>query len=55
MTETPEQIASRLMHPAGDFALWTYDQVKALIIRAVEEERAREGSIDQNGRSDSAK
>lgn len=41
MKEPPEQIAARLMAPAAQSALWTYDQVKALIIKAIEEERAR--------------
>jgi len=42
LKETPEQIASRLMSPASESALWKHAQVKALIIRAVEEERAME-------------
>lgn len=41
MKPTPEQIAARLMSPAGSSALWTYPQVKALLIKAVEEERGR--------------
>ena len=42
MKPTPEQIATRLMAPAGSEALWTYKQVRALIIRAVEEARAEQ-------------
>lgn len=41
MKPTPEQIAARLMSPASESALWTYPQVKALLIKAVEEERGR--------------
>jgi hypothetical protein len=33
--ESPEQIAARLMAPASTSALWTYGQVRALIIAAV--------------------
>jgi hypothetical protein len=40
MNPAPEQIAARLMSPASESALWTYTQVKALLIKAVEEERA---------------
>lgn len=39
MKPTPEQIASRLMSPASTSAWFTHEQVKALIIKAVEEER----------------
>jgi hypothetical protein len=35
MTESPEQIATRLMAPNNPSGLWTYDQVRALIIEAV--------------------
>lgn len=34
--ETPEEIAARLMAPASPSALWTHDQVRALIIEAAE-------------------
>lgn len=36
---TPEQIADRLMAPASPSALWTYDQVRALIIEAAKAAR----------------
>jgi len=36
MKETPEEIASRLMAPGTSSALWTYDQVRSLIIAAAE-------------------
>jgi hypothetical protein len=36
MTESPEQIADRLMAPAATSALWTHDQVRRLIIEAAE-------------------
>lgn len=39
MKETPQQIAARLMAPASTSALWTHEQVEALIIEAVMEER----------------
>lgn len=35
MSDTPEAIATRLMAPASTSALWTHDQVRALIIAAV--------------------
>jgi len=41
MLETPEQIAARIMAPASLSALWTHDQVRALIIQAIREERAK--------------
>lgn len=44
MTESPEQIATRLMAPASASALWTYDQVRALIIEAV-----KAGADNQDG------
>lgn len=34
-TESPEKIATRLIAPASTSALWTYDQVRALLIEAV--------------------
>lgn len=39
MKPTPESIAARLMAPASTSALWTHDQVMALIIEAIREER----------------
>lgn len=36
LAESPEQIATRLMAPASPSALWTHDQVRALIIEAAE-------------------
>lgn len=40
MKETPQQIAARLMAPASTSALWTHEQVEALIIEAIREHRA---------------
>jgi len=37
--ETPEQIAARLMAPASSSALWTHEQVRALLVKAIEAER----------------
>jgi hypothetical protein len=37
--QAPAEIAARLMAPASESALWTHAQVRALLIRAVEEER----------------
>ena len=34
--ESPEQIATRLMAPNNPSGLWTYEQVRALIIEAAE-------------------
>ena len=34
MNETLEQIADRLMAPASTSALWTYDQVRLLLLEA---------------------
>jgi hypothetical protein len=42
MNPTPEQIATRLLGKSGEYTLFKTEQVRALIIRAVEEERARE-------------
>ena len=39
MQETPEQIAARLMAPASQSALWSYDQMQALLVQAIREER----------------
>lgn len=39
MKQSPVKIASRLMAPASTSALWTYDQVRTLIIEAIREER----------------
>jgi hypothetical protein len=41
MTETPEQTATRLLGHAGEYSMFTTAQVKALLIKAIEEERAR--------------
>lgn len=42
-TPTPEQIATRLLGHADEYSMFTTEKVRALIIRAVEEERARSG------------
>jgi hypothetical protein len=41
LKDSLEQIAARLMAPAGTSALWKHDQVKALIIKAVEQARTK--------------
>jgi len=41
MRESPEQIAARIMAPASLSALWTHEQVRALIIQAIREDRAK--------------
>ena len=50
---TPEQIATRLLGHADEYSMFTTKQVRALIIRAVEEARARQeaqpGEADQAG------
>jgi hypothetical protein len=42
MKPTPEQIATRLLGHADEYSMFTTQKVRALIIRAVEEERARQ-------------
>ena len=42
MKDTPAQIASRLMAPATASASWSFEQVEALIIEAIREERGRD-------------
>lgn len=44
MKETPAKIAARLMAPASTSAVWTYDQVRTLIIEAIREDR---GELEQ--------
>jgi hypothetical protein len=44
MKPTPAQIAARLMAPASTSAYWSFDQVEALIIEAIREER---GELEQ--------
>lgn len=39
---TPEQIATRLLGHADEYSMFTTQKVRALIIRAVEEERAHQ-------------
>lgn len=48
MKPTPEQIATRLLGHADEYSLFATEKVRALIIRAVEEERAR-ARANQNG------
>lgn len=52
MTESPEQIATRLMAPASTSALWTYEQVRALLIEAVSEDRRRKVRSAGTGQAD---
>ena len=40
-TPTPEQIATRLLGHASEYSMFKTSQVKALLIKAIEEERAR--------------
>lgn len=36
------QIAARLIAPASELAWWTYDKARKLLIKAIEEEQARQ-------------
>lgn len=44
MKQSPVKIASRLMAPSSTSAVWSYDQVRTLIVEAIREER---GEIEQ--------